>query len=122
MKDLEIQEQAEKMYPEYPTEPKGETRYNKDINCFKKRKAFIAGAKWMQEQDGWIEIKSKDDLPKNENYGLYHVITKEVKYCDEPQNQGIEEYWVKDAQKDKWWLDNVIWYQPIIKPSQPKTK
>ena len=52
MTEQEIQEQAEKMYPEYPTEPKGETRYNKGINCFKKRKAFVHGAKWMQEQDG----------------------------------------------------------------------
>ena len=63
MTDLELQEQAEKMYPEYPTEPKGETRYNKDINCFKKRKAFIAGAKWMQERDEWISIE--DRLPKS---------------------------------------------------------
>lgn len=109
MTDLEIQEQAEKASIG--------SEHEIDFS-----NGFIECAKWMQEQDDWIEIKSKDDLPKNENYGLYHVITKEVKYCDEPQNQGIEEYWGKDAQKDKWWLDNVIWYQPIIKPSPPKTK
>lgn len=58
MTNQEIQEQAEKMYREYPTEISGNTNYNRDIHSFRKRKAFIAGAKWMQEQDKWISLPS----------------------------------------------------------------
>jgi hypothetical protein len=48
-----LEEAAERLYREYPNNPldKPDWRYNRDVNCFKKRKAFIAGAKWQQEQD-----------------------------------------------------------------------
>ena len=48
-----LEEAAERIYREYPNNPldKPEWHYNRDINCFKKRKAFILGAKWQQEQD-----------------------------------------------------------------------
>jgi hypothetical protein len=47
-----LEEAAERTYREYPTNPidKTEWNYNKDINCFRKRKAFINGAKWQQER------------------------------------------------------------------------
>lgn len=70
MKDLEIQEQSEKMYPEYPTEPKGGTRYNKDINCFKKRKAFMAGAQWIQERDNKLIHKYTQEQIHRDTLGL----------------------------------------------------
>ena len=85
MTNQEIQEQAENMYPEYPTEPKGETRYNKDINCFKKRKAFIAGAKWLQEQDEWISVEDRlpslSEINKPNNW-KFIVCNKEDDWTD----------------------------------------
>ena len=52
MKQETLEEAAERMYREYPTNPidKPEWNYNRDINCFRKRKAFINGAKWQQER------------------------------------------------------------------------
>jgi hypothetical protein len=54
-----LEEAAEKIYREYPNNPldKPDWRYNRDVNCFKKRKAFIAGAKWLQER-----MYSKEDM------------------------------------------------------------
>lgn len=51
MTDLEIQEQAEKASIG--------SEHEIDFS-----NGFIECAKWMQEQDKWIEIKYKDDLPK----------------------------------------------------------
>jgi hypothetical protein len=53
MKNKEtLEEAAERIYREYPNNPldKPDWRYNRDVNCFKKRKAFIAGAKWQAER------------------------------------------------------------------------
>jgi hypothetical protein len=55
MKDLQmtaVEEAAERIYREYPNNPldKPDWRYNRDVNCFKKRKAFIAGAKFQAER------------------------------------------------------------------------
>ncbi len=79
MKQETLEEVAERLYREYPTNPIDnlEWNYNRDINCFRKRKAFINGAKWQQEQDknkfseedmrkaysiGWITRERFDDL------------------------------------------------------------
>ena len=106
MTDLEIQEQAEKMYPEYPTEPKGETRYNKDINCFKKRKAFIQGAKWMQEQDKWIELKNEpNEVPEMDCY----FYNKTVGVVFIPKDEYVK-------------IGLYTHYCPVTLPSPPKTK
>jgi hypothetical protein len=53
MEQETLEEAAERIYREYPNNPldKPDWRYNRDVNCFKKRKAFIAGAKWQAEQD-----------------------------------------------------------------------
>jgi hypothetical protein len=47
-----LEEAAERIYREYPNNPldKPDWRYNRDVNCFKKRKAFIAGAEWAAEK------------------------------------------------------------------------
>ena len=52
MKEETLEEAAEKLYREYPNNPldKPEWHYNRDVDCFKKRKAFIAGASWQQER------------------------------------------------------------------------
>jgi hypothetical protein len=51
-KQLELEDAAERFYREYPTNPldKPEWHYNRDVDCFKKRKAFINGAKYMAEK------------------------------------------------------------------------
>jgi hypothetical protein len=47
-----LEEVAERIYREYPSNPKDKPdwHYNKDIHCFKKRKAFVNGAKYMSER------------------------------------------------------------------------
>jgi hypothetical protein len=47
-----LEKAAENFYREYPTNPldKPEWHYNRDVDCFKKRKAFINGAKYMAEK------------------------------------------------------------------------
>ena len=47
-----LEEAAERIYREYPKNPlnKPEWHYNRDINCFKKRKAFINGAKYQADK------------------------------------------------------------------------
>jgi hypothetical protein len=51
-KQLELEEAAINFYREFPSNPldKPEWHYNRDVNCFKKRKAFINGAKYMAEK------------------------------------------------------------------------
>ena len=56
MKDLEIQEQAEKMYPS-PNHPTGYAFKTSEV-VEMERKSFIEGAKWMQERDKWISLPS----------------------------------------------------------------
>ena len=62
-----LEEAAERIYREYPNNPlnKPEWHYNRDINCFKKRKAFILGAKWQQER-----MYSEEDMEKAFTNGL----------------------------------------------------
>jgi hypothetical protein len=52
MKQETLEEVAERIYREFPTNPKDKPdwHYNKDIHCFKKRKAFVNGAKYMSER------------------------------------------------------------------------
>ena len=113
MTNQELQEQAEKMYPEYPTEPKGETRYNKDINCFKKRKAFIAGAKWMQEQDKWISCDLK---PEKEFIDILLLFENECA-CS---GYYVKEYDVFMPHSIMYRGLTVTHWQPL--PPSPKTK
>jgi hypothetical protein len=51
-KQLELEEAAINFYREFPSNPldKPEWHYNRDVDCFKKRKAFINGAKYMAER------------------------------------------------------------------------
>ena len=65
----EIEKLAEEKYPQYPTEPKGERRYNRDVNCFIKRKAFIAGAK-SQSMSEWVSVE--DRLPDNRQQVIFY--------------------------------------------------
>jgi len=47
-----LEEAAINFYREFPSNPldKPEWHYNRDVDCFKKRKAFINGAKYMAER------------------------------------------------------------------------
>jgi len=50
--DTTLEEAAINFYREFPSNPldKPEWHYNRDVDCFKKRKAFINGAKYMAER------------------------------------------------------------------------
>lgn len=47
----EVEQLAESIYKEYPNNPldKPEWHYNKDVNCHRKRKAFVKGYTQCQE-------------------------------------------------------------------------
>ncbi len=75
-KEAELREAAENFYREFPSNPldKPEWNYNRDVDCFKKRKAFINGAKWQSERmyseedmseahfQGWVTRERFEDL------------------------------------------------------------
>jgi hypothetical protein len=52
LKQETIEEAAERIYREFPNDPKDKSdwHYNKDVHCFKKRKAFINGARYQAER------------------------------------------------------------------------
>lgn len=67
-----LEEAAQRIYREYPNNPlnKPEWHYNRDINCFKKRKAFILGAKYQSdkmysEEEVHKIIESYQDIMEN---------------------------------------------------------
>lgn len=72
----------------------------------------------IETNNGWIKIESEDDLPK-EYYGIYHVISRQNIYCNEPKNQNTEDYWQNDINKKAFWLENFTHYQPITKREPP---
>ena len=72
----------------------------------------------IETNNRWVKIESKDDLPK-ESYSIYHVITKTGIYCKNPKNKNTEEYWQDDTNKENWWLENVMYYQPLVIPNDP---
>jgi hypothetical protein len=59
---MTIKQESENRYREYPNNPKDKPdwHYNRDINCFKKRKAFIAGAKSESAKNYWFEKFKKE--------------------------------------------------------------
>lgn len=109
MTDLEIQEQAKYKYPQF--------RDNNSTDSVL-IEGFIECAKWMQEQDGWIEIKSKDDLPKTYcNVLIYGCFTRDspkkvYEACFNPKKRNFISYGTVSKFVTHW--------QPL--PSPPKTK
>jgi hypothetical protein len=86
----ELEEAAAKFYKEYPTNPldKPEWHYNRDVDCFKKRKAFINGAKWQQEQDNKELVMWKLAVEKQEDRctalrGVISDLQDKNKYSEE---------------------------------------
>lgn len=62
------------------------------------------------ENDGWINIESEKDLPKDEDeFWVFenNEVTKTKRKI------GIDN-------NDYWWLNNITHYQPIVKPEPPK--
>ena len=68
-----IEQAAEEYYREFPHNPADKTdwTFNKDVHCFKKRKAFIAGAKSEAAKEYWYrqfeaeKVKAKIDENKS---------------------------------------------------------
>jgi len=80
-----LEEAAAKFYREYPTNPlyKPERHYNRDVDCFKKRKAFVNGAKYMAER-----MYSEEEMRKAfiEGHNVCRCVTDnidEAKECFE---------------------------------------
>ena len=97
MEKKTIEEAAEKLYREFPNNPldKPEFTYNRDINCFRKRKAFIAGAEWYAKNQS-EQMYSEEEV-KQMLFGLGDVLFNNCpngikegepeKYFDEIINQ-----------------------------------
>ena len=102
MTDLKIQQQAEMFC----------SRYGEEAGFA--RVVWDACAKWMQEQDGWIEIKSKDDLPK---------IRCSCWFWDKPTNKPILGEFLNNGKDEvNYILTNASHYLIVDLPSPPKTK
>jgi len=74
--------------------------------------------KGIENNNGWIKIESEADLPKD-NYGTYHVISRNNIFINKPKNQNTDDYWLNDNQKKTYWLKEYSHYQPIQKPNPP---
>ena len=83
MKELEeIKELAEKVYREFPSEPKDVIwHFNRDINCHRKRKAFVKGYNQCQE-DMADKKYTEDDLKKAMNYAS-QITNNKMKYIED---------------------------------------
>jgi hypothetical protein len=66
--------------------------------------------KGIDDNNGWIKIESKDDLP---NCGNYWVVYKDGKISDLSKDFDLV------LEDDDYWLKNVTHYQPINKPISP---
>ena len=108
-----IKQQSELEYREFPTEVAGSMNYNKDIHCFKKRKAFVKGSKWAIEQmsNQWIPINKKSDLPKEFCHAWF--FDKATKEC-------MSGYFSPTMEECNFILANASHYIVIGKPEPPK--
>jgi hypothetical protein len=89
-KQLELEEAAINFYREFPSNPldKPEWNYNRDVDCFKKRKAFINGAKWQQEQNNTSKVNRVEVIqhspPHNGRaYTNYNAKDVEIQFQDD---------------------------------------
>lgn len=80
---------------------------NFEIEQFRCRPIELKG---IENNNGWIKIESKDNLPKES--GTYHVI-----YENSFNNIGREHFYLKGVGWDSFL--KVTHYQPIIKPKPP---
>ena len=85
-----LKEAAAKFYREYPTNPldKPEWHYNRDVDCFKKRKAFINGAKYMAEKNNTSKVNRVEVIqhspPHNGRaYTNYNAKDVEIQFQDD---------------------------------------
>lgn len=88
-----IEDAAALEYREFPTEVAGSMNYNKDVHCFKKRKAFGKGAQWAisQMQPEWVAINSF--LTVIENGLSEHIaLLKEVNKGNQYNNIDMWDY------------------------------
>ena len=113
MTNQELQEQAEKMYP-INCQDKGNCVHEWCAIKLAEQNAWTAGAKWMQERDKWIEIKSKADLPK---------IRCSCWFWDKPTNKPILGEFLNNGKDEvNYILTNASHYLIVDLPSPPKTK
>lgn len=62
-----------------------------------------------ENNNGWINIKSEEDLPKE--CGNYHIVVSGIIYVDE-YNSCTKEF-------SEWFNHAITHYQPIVKPLPP---
>jgi hypothetical protein len=103
-----LKEAAENFYREFPSNPldKPEWNYNRDVDCFKKRKAFINGAKWQSER-----MYSEEDMIE---FGEW-VSHNDWVYLPS------KKYWVNEEQEE---LEQKLSSQELLqlwKEQRPKT-
>lgn len=75
-----------------------------------------ASLKGLEENNGWIKIKGKNDLPKSE--GEYWVICKFFRESEFEKRIYPNNKFSDEVNQD-WWLKFVTHYQPVIKPDLP---
>ena len=105
--ELEIQEQAEELYPDRMS----------DDYCFGSYHGFLQGAKWMQEQDEWISVEDRlpslSEINKPNNW-KFIVCNKEDDWTDAAYLNYKKEWHNGEC------VINPTHWKPL--PSPPKTK
>lgn len=114
MKDLEIQEQAEKMYKSIDQSQLGATF------MYAERTAFVKGAKWMQERDKWISVE--DRLPEMGVCVLVYIDNGLITCAHRSLKEGINTW---ELYGDMYAIFDLKYNQVTnwkTLPSPPKTK
>jgi hypothetical protein len=70
----------------------------------------------IENNNGWTKIESVEDLPHL--FGDYHIVYKDTGDVSECCYHSLVTTQDRELQ-DKWWMDFVSHYQPIIKPKPP---
>lgn len=78
---MDLNKEAEEKYREFPNNPKDkpECGYNRDVNCFRKRKAFVAGANSKYVKAKIIQAKIETIEMVINCYNLLHEDVDDLK-------------------------------------------
>ena len=116
-----LEEAAINFYREFPSNPldKPEWHYNRDVDCFKKRKAFINGAKWQVENSNINALHFEIDALKREIEILKHQ--QERMYSEEEvyelllKHQSAYRSTVRNTSPLDWSFDIKQWFEQFKK-------
>lgn len=103
--EVDVEKIAEEIYSEFPNNPKEhpEWHYNKDVHCYKKRKAFIKGYNQALEDN-----KEKKYTEEDIKYAIIFGYNKRTFDVEKIMNSQTDEEFIKSLQpKTEWEVEFV---------------